>query len=312
MADEAMLKATKAIQAQRVEIAKRVANTQSKIVEAVFSSMLKESKLTIDQTDHDQLVVVNADARKELEALRSGGSGRAFFDANVALRSLVEDKKPSSSLGDVLKGLAQVGQDMQAQLERTLTQAATESATLAELSHPSNSYFVSMRPDAVTAIRTAHERLNTELAIVGGTGTRHIHLWEVIEGGCSTLVLRFAEVVGFLLVQTRSSTGVAAMYVGHNAMAANAVKARVALARLVAAAQAYARAVPSPWSAPQPTNLMAHRAMVLAGGERVGPHQIAHTGPCGRAVQPVAPMWAPIPSVGAGYGNSHGTGWYVH
>ena len=59
-----------------------------------------------------------------------------------------------------------------------------------ELSHPSNSYFVSMRPDAVAAIRTAHEMLNSELGVVGGR--RWLALWELVEGGCQVLTSRFA------------------------------------------------------------------------------------------------------------------------
>ena len=101
-----------------------------------------------------------------------------------------------------------------------------------ELSHPSNSYFVAMRPDAVAAIRTAHETLNSELGALGGR--RRLALWELVEGGCQVLTRRFADLCGFLLVQARTSTGVSAMYVSHQSIHTNASQARVALAKLVA------------------------------------------------------------------------------
>ena len=301
MADDATLKASKAIQAQRVEIAKRVADTQSKIVEVVFASMLRESKLTLDQQDHSRLVVVDSAAQKELEQLATGANGKAFFGANVALKSLVEgDKTPATSLDTLLRSLATVGRDMQANLEQTLTQSATDASTLAELSHPSNSYFLSLRTDVTFAIRTAHEKLNAEL-VAEGCNLRSVFLWELVEGGSSTLTLRFAEFAGYLLVQTRSSTGVSALYVGAMALSTNSAKARVALAHLVSAARAYLRAVPYPWAGKldDANAVRESRADTLAAGERIGSRQASkRTGCC---VSGPASLYAPIPA----------TGWYV-
>ena len=79
---------------------------------------------------------------------------------------------------------------MQSTLEQTLAEPSAASASLVELSHPSNSYFVSHAPDAVAAIRTAHETLNTELGALGGR--RRLTLWELVEGGCQVLTRRFA------------------------------------------------------------------------------------------------------------------------
>ena len=59
MADESTMRATKAIQDQRVTIAKRVSDMQSKIVETVVGSMAKDSKLTLDKNGTNQLVVVD-------------------------------------------------------------------------------------------------------------------------------------------------------------------------------------------------------------------------------------------------------------
>ena len=104
MADEQALKTAKEISEQRTMIAKRVADTQAKIVETVVASMLKNSTLIIDkeradETDH--FVVIDNDARKQLRDLASGESGRPFFDASVTMQNMLNsnegEKKQSSS-----------------------------------------------------------------------------------------------------------------------------------------------------------------------------------------------------------------------
>ena len=291
MADAATLKAAKAIQDQRLEIAKRVSDMQAKIVETVVASMLKKSEMTMSLEDDNHLAVIDGDAKKKLDELASGASGRPFFEANVALKNLTEEtNKAPPALKDVLSGLANVGAQLQGSLEQSLAEPGAASASLVELSHPSNSYFVSMRPDAVAAIRSAHERLNSELGVVGGR--RRLALWELVEGGCQVLTHRFAELCGFLLVQTRTSTGVSAMYVSAQSIYTNASQARVALAKLVAAASAYIARVSAPvFDAP---DSQAERWRVLAAGERVTDMSIT------AAPRSVArePLFAPISNSG--------------
>ena len=243
MADEATLQATKAVQQQRADISKRVSDMQTKIVETVVGSMLKSSGLALD-LGKDQLTVIDTEAKKKLQDLAAGTSGRPFFEANVAMRNLTENDKAPLPLSKVLEGLATAGTQMQATLEATLQEPGMGAASLAELSHPTNSYFVGMRPDATAAIREAHEKLNVELTLNGGA--RRLALWELVEGGCAVLTNRFADFCGFLLVQKRSSTGVSAMYVSHLSIRTNATQARISLARLVGAACAYAARVPVP------------------------------------------------------------------
>ena len=244
MADEATLAATRAVQQQRVEISKQVSNMQAKIVETVVGSMLKSSGLTLDY-EKDHLTVIDAEAKKKLQELAAGTSGRPFFEANVALRNLdKEGERAKPTLSEVLKSLATAGTQMQSTLEANLQEPGTGAASLAELSHPTNSYFVALRPDATAAIREAQEKLNVELVLQGGA--RRLALWELVEGGCVVLTNRFADFCGFLLVQKRSSTGVSAMYVSHLSIRTNASQARISLARLVAAACAYAARVPAP------------------------------------------------------------------
>ena len=266
-ADEATMRATKALQDQRVQVAKRVSDMQSKIVETLVGSMARDSKLTLDKNSANQLVVVDGEARKQLAELASGDSGRPFFEANVALRNLSagDQATPKPKLSQLLAGLSQVGAQMQRSLESTLTQNGTASASLTELSLPSNCYFVSMRADATAAIRIAHERLNGELGMRGIQ--RRISLWELIEGGCSTLTTRFAEFCGHVLVQTRSATGISAMYVSAHSLHMNAIQARVALQCLTHAAAIYAISVSVPeWDAPE---LQDARAKVMDAGARI-------------------------------------------
>jgi hypothetical protein len=247
MADEATLKATKAIQDQRVAIAKRVSDMQAKIVETIVGSIARESKLTMDKNGDDEFVVIDGAARQQLNDLASGESGRPFFEANVAVRNLQDPNNPSNrktKLSHLLHSLANVGNQLQESLETTLTQPGAASASLTELSHPANCYFVSMRTDASAAIRVAHERLNVELGVRGAG--RRISLWELVEGGCTTLTTRFAEFAGYVLVQARSSTGVSALYISQQAIQTNAYQARIGLDKLVRIATIYAQSVSGP------------------------------------------------------------------
>ena len=269
MADQASQQATKALQAQRVEVAKRVSDTQAKIIESVVGAMLKDSKLSLDKAAKaDALVVVDEESRKQARDLLSGASGRPHWEANVAATNLTRSTAPMP-LSALLTSLAQVGDQMQRSLDRTLAAPGLASASLAELSHPSNSFFVSMRPDAVAAIRTAHERLNTELAHQGAA--RRLWLWELVEGGCTVLTTRFADFCGHILVQNRSSTGVSAMYVSHMAITTNAHQARVSLARLSKAARIYATRVARPSTPPSPSlaQLKELRSYVMDRGATV-------------------------------------------
>jgi len=256
MADEATLKATKAIQDQRVAIAKRVSDMQAKLVETIVGGMVRESRLALDKRgtpaanagglmDASELVVIDAAARQELSALASGESGRPFFEANVAVRNLQAGAAGQTTrLSDLLQSLANVGAQLQESLEATLTQSGAATASLTELSHPANCYFVSMRADASAAIRIAHERVNVELGI--RRAGRRVTLWELVEGGCLPLTTRFAEFAGYVLVQARSSTGISALYVSQQAIQTNAHQARMSLDKLIRVAAVYARAVPSP------------------------------------------------------------------
>lgn len=274
MANEATLEASMALQKQRLEITKRVSDTQSKIVEIVVSSMLKNSNFAMQyESDDSALAVIDTDARQKLSDLAAGVSGRPFFEANVAMRSLTDATQNPPKLKDVMASLSAIGTQMQRNLEASLLESSAASASLAELSHPANSYCVSLRADALVAVRSAHERVNCELGILGFT--RRLALWECVEGGCAVLTSRFAEVAGFLLVQSRSSTGVGAFYISHHAIRTNSIQARVALARLVAVAKLYVRVVAPPKFLDD--NTKTAREAVMRAGSQVRDIDIARS-----------------------------------
>lgn len=264
MADAATIKAAKAIQDQRIEVSRRVSDMQAKIVETVVSSMLKNSNMTL-QYENNSLAVIDAEAKSNLKDLASGTSGRPFFEANVALKNLVETGASAPPLKEVLAGLANVGTQMRNSLEQTLVDPDGSSASLVELSEPSNSYFVSLRADAVAAIRSAHQLINNELGALGGQ--RRLSLWELVEGGCDTLTHRFAEVCSYLLVQSRSSTGVSALYVSHVSIQTNALQARNALTKLVSVSKIYISRVKTPEFTASDTH--AARCGAIAAAEKI-------------------------------------------
>ena len=239
-ADESAIRAAKDVQAQRLEVAKKVADAQAKVIDTVIGSMAKASSLALDASE-GALVVVDEDVRKQLHDLASGQSGRPLYEANVALRVAQSREPEKIPLSKLLSSISTIGASIQQTMENSLTVAA--GASLTELSHPCNSYFVSLREDTVAAIRVAHEVLNVELSM---RGARRVNLWELVEGGCQVLVTRFATFVAYSLVQARSSTGVSAMYVSHTSISTNAAQARSALGKLVGAAMIYTQRVSPP------------------------------------------------------------------
>lgn len=248
MADESAVKASKALQEQRTAIAKRVSDTQAKIVETVVSGMMKDSKLSIDKDLDGQMVIVNSETRSRLDEMARGDSGRPFFEANVAFQHLVQrtraEDERRTTLTQLMSGLAQTGREILRTLEATLnTEALGGGPSLLELSHPTNSLFVHLKPDTVAAIRNSAERLNVELGL---RNVRRLSIWELCEGGNSTLTNRFCDLVGHVLVQARSSTGATAMYTSQQAIMTNAMQANVALVKLTDFSSVYATRVAAP------------------------------------------------------------------
>lgn len=241
-ADEEAQRAQRSLEAERKAIAERVATFQSKIVEVLVGSLLRTSKLEVLPDGADQaLMVLDAEAAKQMRDLASGESGRPFFEANVAMQNMLnktsDSKLPLSKLVQNFNGIVR---DVHTALTSELERGTGASGSVTQLAEARNSYFVSLRPDVTTAMRSALDRFHHEI------GSRRPCLWELIEGASSTLSLRFAELVGHVLVQTRNSTGSSAIYVSATQQAQTAMQARVALMRLVSEARHYLASAPDP------------------------------------------------------------------
>jgi hypothetical protein len=251
-ADEASAAAARDLQAQRKATAERVAAFQTKIVESLVSSMMKDSGLRLDtnaQDAQDKLVVINAETAKQINDLASGESGRPFFEANVALRALTDKGKGGKhKLGEVVAQLNGVVRELHTALDAELLSPQTAGASLAELSLPRNSYFVKLREDTTAAIRSAYDKFSVECAV---KGVGRIRLWELIEGADHTLCTRFAEFVGHVLVQNRTSTGVSARYASSQQLVINASQAGNSLQRLLNHAGHYRANHPTPNFSPR-------------------------------------------------------------
>ena len=231
-ADDASVAASRELQAQKKITADRVAAFQTKIVESLIGSLMKDSGLRLDADKaKDELVVINAETAKQINDLASGESGRPFFEANVALRSLTENGTGGKQrLGDVVGQLNGIVSELHKSLDAELLTPNTSGASLAELSMPRNSYFVKLREDTSAAIRSAFDTFCVESSV---KGVGRICLWELVEGCDHTLCTRFADFVGHVLIQNRTSTGVSALYASRQQLTMNASQAGVSLQRLI-------------------------------------------------------------------------------
>jgi hypothetical protein len=248
-ADESAMRASQEMERQRRAIADRVTQFHARLVETLVSSLLKDSKLQVTTGDAarkpaESLVVIDSDTAKQIKDLASGESGRPFFEANVALRSLTESARSKpKSLSDTVAAFTEVVSTLHDSLESELQRPETAGASLAELATPRNSYFVRLRDDTSAAIRSSFDRFTTEFSLRGG---RHVYLWELVEGNDHMLSSRFAEFVGHMLVQNRVSTGVSAMYASRTQLALNSSQAGISLGKLLNQASKYASSTPAP------------------------------------------------------------------
>ena len=245
-ADEATMRAAKEMREQRKVIADRVTAFHSKLVETLVGGVLKESKLQLATLNPNTTpVVIDGDVRKQINDLASGESGRPFFEANVALRQMVDRSQDTgTSLADFVSSITKIVSDLQNQMESNSVNSESLGATLAELSAPRNSYFILLKADVAAAIRESFDRFTVE-SRCRGIG-RKVSLWELIEGCDDTLSSRFAAFVGHVLIQNRTGTGVSALYVGRLTREVNASSAMVSLQRLCNHALAHAAATKAP------------------------------------------------------------------
>lgn len=235
-ADDDTLRASQQLESQRREVAQRVTQFHAKLVEIVMNSLLKESKLKLSSNDK-KLVVLDAEFERQINELTSGQSGRPFFEANVALKSMREHGGDrTQTLEETVDSISDVVNKLQEKLETQLVKPEVAGASLSQLAAPRNSFFVRLTDDTVAAIRTAFDRFSTEHKLRGG---RHIFLWELVEGHDHVLSTRFAEFAGHILVLMRNTTGSSAMYASRTQLNVNAQFTGTSLGRLLNQATAY-------------------------------------------------------------------------
>lgn len=247
-ADDATQRAQRALEAERKSVAERVAAFHAKLVEIVVGGVMRTSKLEAlpfrengSSIGGEELFVMDSEFAKDIRALASGESGRPFFEANVAIQQVLENKNgEKTSLATLIGSFNPIVTEMHRSLNSELVATASATVGIDTLSLPRNSYSVNLRPDVVAAIRISLDRLHHELH------QRKPTLWELVEGGSSSLSLRFAEFCAQVLVSTRASSGTSSLYVSSAQVATNALQTRAALGRLVGEARGYLHAFPSP------------------------------------------------------------------
>lgn len=241
--DETAQRAARALETERKEIAKRVSDFQSKIVEIIIGGIVKTSHLEMRPDGSDgEFQVVDSEMAKDLRALASGESGRPFFEANVAVQGMINQARTDkASLSAVVRGLGGVVSTLYEQLQTELSTATgVGSGGLAMLAQPRNSFMVHLRDDATAAIRVAYDRFSREF------NGRSIRLYELVEGSDPHLSLRFAEFVAHVLIQVRSSSGPTALYVSEGTRQQTALQARASLLRLINRASEYTQFAATP------------------------------------------------------------------
>jgi hypothetical protein len=260
-ADESIARSAKRIAEQRLAVAKRVADTQSKIIEIVFQRLCQNSDLGIGKglvgdnnsgglatsatgSNDADIGIVDTEIKKQIKELQSGTASTPYFEAAVSSQFLERSAKVTS-IEKLIETISFVGRNAQQQLEETLLGAGDPAALpgFSVLGSPENALFVRLRADTMSAIRDAAETINVELAM---HGCRRIHLWEFVESGCDLLSHRFATFAATLLVRSRNTTGVSASYVSMSSMALNSHFARDSFQKCLNVAIAYATAVATP------------------------------------------------------------------
>ena len=132
-------------------------------------------------------------------------------------------KGPLDSYADCLAALTR-------QMNSTLNDQLTEvlhnrGVSIDYLSMARNSYHVKLRPDAMAAIRTAHERMTSELRM-------RVPLYVLIEGKDDSLTTKFAQFAAQLLMHMRLTSGISAAYVSIATSTINMTQLRISLGRL--------------------------------------------------------------------------------
>ena len=235
----------KALEQQELAVTQRISDAYTRLVEIVCSKLADRSTLALSRSQQGQFVVIDQDAKEQLQELSRGDTGKNFFNASVTLRNLAQANEAATTvhLGDLLRTINGVASELKSSLLGALVDEGGVASELNALTLPRNSATLLLRADVVAALHAAFDRVTQECADL----RRSITLWELCE--CApTLSLRFAEVVAHMLSASRVRTGTAsvgaAVQIPKSLIATNAITARVSFQRLRHAIIAHLQVVP--------------------------------------------------------------------
>jgi len=245
--DEGMLVRQQAqIRERRTRASEQAAREHMQLVRNVFSSVLRESGLTLgiakEGGDIGELKVVSNTLRKQASQLADKGSAsEGFFSNAVRLENLLEQGTGEMKLRDLFAQLREAGVALQEAAMQAQTQdgLSGNGPSLDFLSAPRNSLILRYKPEALAAMRQGFDIFHREMRTQHGRMHRAITAYELIEGKDEALCSAFATFAAHMLVNSRMYSSATAMYVAAWPAAANAQQLKISLQRLVRVAVEY-------------------------------------------------------------------------
>lgn len=104
---------------------------------------------------------------------------------------------------------------------------------------PRNSLILRWKPEALAAVRQAHDVYQREFVLRYGRTYRRISAYELVEGCSEVLCTAFATFVAHVMVSSRMFSSSSALFLGAWPAAANAKALQVSLHKLVREATIY-------------------------------------------------------------------------
>jgi hypothetical protein len=233
--DPELQESQKRIQQRRKEIAQRTMQFQTRITEAVLNSALKDAKLTMGlKSAGEGLVILDSEERENFKQLASGATGRAFFDASVALQQAADGGGKPQSISTVLGQLQEVGSVFHQYLNKAFVSGDSIARLSPEtLADSANCFCVRLKPEAYAAIKMAHQDLYRELQHHYHPLNRMPSVWELVEGRNGQMCTAFANLCALKLKHTQFTSGSLAAYAGRDVRYSNAMEYQRIRGRLI-------------------------------------------------------------------------------
>ena len=194
---------------------------QTKLIESVMNSALKQSRLQIDipKNGVGGLQVSRSDAKEVLRDLADGQSGRPFFDNQVELQNALN----TSSEPIPLLSLIEEFNDIARNFDRRVASAGVDQAASLQqveserVADPKHLLIVRFKDEVRTAIYSAYRLVMNEMSAQERDGKgrfkRYPRLIEFCEGPSHNLTQAFCEFAGTRLQGSRMESTSQAQYV---------------------------------------------------------------------------------------------------